>query len=155
MRGRIHGRIGRLLQDVNSLEEDPHGMGGIRDAAVRESVRAEEVGELVVDPRFGRRQNGQQNQPQEYRQQSHRDQAENRPAGESVERIFQGAEPAIAKAGSRPGYQQGHGDPPEFDSEENRDVQKLYGIQTPILAHGEQLVLLQIHGALFVGACAT
>jgi hypothetical protein len=40
------------VKNMEALEMDPHGVGGIGQSALREGVGCEEVAEFVVYPRF-------------------------------------------------------------------------------------------------------
>ena len=53
---RVHRHIGRLLNDVKTLEVNPHGMSGIGQATSCESVASQPVAELIMDGRFGNAQ---------------------------------------------------------------------------------------------------
>ena len=65
---RIDGTVGRLLQDEEGLEELVQGMHRIGQPEVPQGVGHQQVAELVVDIRRGRRMVRQQSQPQHYRQ---------------------------------------------------------------------------------------
>ena len=49
LRGWIHRHVGGALDDVETLEMDPHGMGGIGEPAVSERVAREQIAELVIE----------------------------------------------------------------------------------------------------------
>ena len=53
LRGKVHGRIGGLHGDVDAFKMDPHGRGGIGEAAVEEGVGGEKEAEVVWDKRQG------------------------------------------------------------------------------------------------------
>ena len=46
------------LDDVETFEVDPHGMGGVREPAVSESVSGKKIAELVVEARLGNAEEG-------------------------------------------------------------------------------------------------
>ena len=50
--GRILRHVGWLVDDVKTLEMDPHWMGGIRQAPVRKCIGREQVAKLIVHTRF-------------------------------------------------------------------------------------------------------
>ena len=56
----VHGSIGRMLDDVHAFEVHPHGMGGVGEAARSESIRRQEIAELVGDDGLADGQHGQE-----------------------------------------------------------------------------------------------
>ena len=60
LRRKIHRRIRGLLNNVEGFKMDPHGMSGIGEAAVRESVRHQKIAEFIVHAGRRNRQNRQQ-----------------------------------------------------------------------------------------------
>ena len=95
MRGRVHRHVGRLLQDVLTLEMHPHRVGRIGQAAGRESVRCQQMAELILKMRRGYGQKRQEtcaNRQRKHAHQNYRERALSRqevqvlPAAEEHER---------------------------------------------------------------------
>ena len=53
LRRRVHRHVRRLLNDVESFKVNPHGVGGVGEATVRESIGGEQIAEFVVPARLG------------------------------------------------------------------------------------------------------
>src|SRR5258708_6417290 len=66
---RIFRGVRGLHVDVKSLEVNPHRMSRIRETACSESIRAQQVTELVMDLRLWNRQDGQQAETDQHRNQ--------------------------------------------------------------------------------------
>ncbi len=60
LRGRVHRHVGRLLNDVETLEVHPHGMGRIGHASVSEGVGREQITEFIIPARRGNSKDGDQ-----------------------------------------------------------------------------------------------
>ena len=85
LRGRIHGHVGRLLNDVETLKVNPHGMRGVRKPAVSESVSGEQVAELVVESRLWNTEDGDEGRSQRNQAQTHEQHRKIATASEATE----------------------------------------------------------------------
>src|SRR5277367_2447004 len=63
---RVHGGIGRVLQRMKRIEKTPERVRRIRQAAVRKSVRCEQVAVLVMNCGRTCRKDGQETYADEY-----------------------------------------------------------------------------------------
>ena len=76
LRGRVHGHVGGLLQDMLTFEVHPHGVGRIGQAAGRKSIRCQQIAELILKMRLGYRQKRQETCSNCERQRANQDHCE-------------------------------------------------------------------------------
>src|SRR5262249_44968314 len=80
--------VGWLVNDVETFEVNPHGVGGIRDPPVSERVGCQQVTELVVKTRLGNAENGDQRDAQQQNQESYRQDGQAATDGEAAEGLL-------------------------------------------------------------------
>ncbi len=86
--GRIHGHVGRPLNDVKAFEMDCHGMSRIGQMPVHESVGGKKITELVVPAGFRNAKNRNQRGARNKNQQSHKQNTEKLFSGQSCKPLL-------------------------------------------------------------------
>ena len=80
LRRRIHGHVRGLLNDVKTFEVNGHGMGRIRQPAVRERIGSQKVTEFVVPTGFRNAKKWNQGSARSENQQAHNQYADRSPS---------------------------------------------------------------------------
>ena len=91
-----------MLQDVESVKEDPHRMRRIGEAAMRECVGREQVAELVVNGGYWNGQDWKQGQANQNCSDSKSHDSKALAAREAAQPAFERTQPAIAGHGRKP-----------------------------------------------------
>ena len=92
LRRGIHGHVGRLLNDVKAFEVHAHGMGRIRQPAVRESVSGKKIAEFVMPGGLGNAENRNQSGSRSKNQQPDEQHAQRFSSRQSGKPLLQGLE---------------------------------------------------------------
>jgi hypothetical protein len=95
-----------MVNDVKAFEVQPHGMRGISQAPVCESIASQQIAELIMDRWFGNAQGRNQSCPQTKHQEPHSRDGEHFSSGQLGEPSFDGKE--SRKCGTGLASQQGH-----------------------------------------------
>ena len=59
----IHGGVSRVLQHMERVEKDPHGVRRVREPAMNKGVCRQQVAEFVVGGRLGQRHYQEKREP--------------------------------------------------------------------------------------------
>jgi hypothetical protein len=94
---RVLRGIGGMLQDVECVEEDPHRVWWIGEAAVSEGVGGKQVAEFVVNDGYGNRWQWQKSEAQKNCRQSDGEYGCEFVRGEACEAILDWGEPTFAE----------------------------------------------------------
>ncbi len=100
---REFGRVGRVLDYMESLEMRRHGVRGIGKSSVSKRICGQEVAKLVVDMGLGHRQQGQHADPAQNAEDPDQNYAQAAPPSQTAKSYFGYLKPARGRRSNNEG----------------------------------------------------
>ncbi len=96
--GIVHRHVGGFLIDVDTLKVNPHRVSWIRQAAVRESIRCQQIAKIIMKSRLRNRHVGQQGRAYRQCQDAHHEDGQGAPPCQAAQVLFRGLKPPGGEA---------------------------------------------------------